>query len=133
MHKAAGVVVPRPGCHRVVNRAVAAFVAERPANNAGMVFIAPYHARDALETSHVIALIVNYLRKPSVRLEVCFRNHIQAKFVGKVVQVRITRVMRGSHGVDVVAFHGLEVEAHGFFRHDTTCFVVVIVTIDTLN
>ena len=133
MDKSAGVKMSRPGCHRVVDCAVAAFVAERPTNNAGMVFITAHHARDALETSHVIALIVNYLRKPSVRLEVGFRNHIQAKFIGKVVQVRITRIMRGSHGVDVVTFHGLEVEAHGFFRHDTTCFVVVIVTIDALN
>ncbi len=107
------VVLPRVLGHRVVRLAESRLVPGVPHDDAGVVLVPLHHAdepvlervlplREFRQTVVRAAVVV-------VRLDVDLVGDHQAVAVGQVVEVRVTRVVRGAHGVDVEPLHQRDV------------------------
>ena len=120
MHRAGGILFLEIGVHLLEVVAGVTFVAERPKEDARVVLVAliqtldPVHA-DAFPLRLAAGQQRRHPRRGAagaVGLEIVFVDHIQAVFVAKRVPVGVVRIVRGAHGVDVVALHRQDVLDH---------------------
>ena len=128
-----GVPAPDPACGCIVVRAVAALVAERPADHARVVLVAFDHVARPLEEGGAVPRIAADLVVVSVGLDVRLIDDVEPVAVAEIEPVGVVGVMRGAHGVDVRLLHELRIGLHQLTRDDASAAVVVIVSIDTAD
>ena len=130
---AVGVVAAHPTGHRIVIGAVAALVAQRPDDDAGVIFVALDHAHTALHESVQPLGFVGQHVIDRVGLQVGLIPDIQTILVANIVEARVVGIVRGAHGVEIVALHHQDVGQHIFVRHILAVLVVVVVAVGTLD
>ena len=69
----------------------------------------------------------------TVALHIGLGEHHEAVFVAQLVEARVVGVMRGAHGVDVVALHELHIAAHALQPFRTELVVVAVVAIHAVH
>ena len=124
--------------HAFQGLARAHLVARGPHQNAGIVFIALQHADCALFTSdHVTRNIAGHTGvQPAaiVRLIVRLIHHIDTVFVAQLIEIRVVRIVRSTHGIQIVLLEQLDVRFHlltgkvaaGFRRHLAAVYTLEI-------
>ena len=88
------------------------FVAQRPEQHAGVVFIPFDHADGPVHDQSVVERIVAgnaQLLLPDMRFNVGLVHDDQPQLIRNVVGQRMIRIMRGAEGVDVVGLHQLQI------------------------
>ncbi len=80
-------------------------VAERPADDAGVVLIPQHHSPDPVEDGQVVAPIVAEALLAAMGLDVGLVDHVEPEFVAQVVEDRIVGVVRRPDRVEVVRLH----------------------------
>jgi hypothetical protein len=133
VHRPGRVPRAQPRGGRDVNRRRATLVAERPHDDRGVVLVALGHARDPLEHGGVPARIFREAAKVRVSFDVGLVEHVQAEAVADVVEVRVIRVVRRAHRVDVVPLHQHHVGLDRRARHRLAPAGVVIVAVDAFH
>ena len=68
-----------------------------------------------------------------MRLQIVLRNHIDAIFVTKPVQIRGIRIVRGADGIDVVPLHGQDVLQHLFLRRRSAMITGKLMPVDSVK
>ena len=112
-------------------RAVACFVAERPHENAGVVAVAKHHALHFIHNCVRPNRVApgNALAAHAVAFHVAFVHHIEPVFVAKFIEKRVVGVVRSTNGVDICAFHQIEILIIALFRHRPTVVGVKVVAV----
>jgi len=77
MQRPGRIRAARPAGGRVVVGAVAAFVAQRPEDHAGMILVALHHRAHALHKRIGVAIVAAQIVIERVRFNVGFVNHVQ--------------------------------------------------------
>ena len=107
-----GIVILNPCGHGGVVRAAAALVAQRPEDHGRMVLVPLDHADRPLHEGRVPVGDVGEQAADAVRFEIGLVHQVDAVLVAQVVPARVVGIVRGPHGVDVVALHQLDVLDH---------------------
>ena len=107
------VVAADPGRGRLVVRAVAGLVAERPDDDRRVVLVAQ-RPSGATRSTHgaQVARVVAQRALERVGLDVRLVDDVQAELVGQVEEGRVVRVVRRPHRVEAELLHQHEVGAH---------------------
>ena len=95
-----------------------------------MVLVALDHVRDALDPLVAIARVAAELVVVRVRLDVRLVDDVQAEPVAELEPVRVVRIVRRAHGVDVELLHQPHVPLHQLARDRAAARVVVLVPVD---
>jgi len=111
--------------------AVARFVAQRPKEDAGMIFIAFGHANRSVHKRLNPGGIGGQLAPQPVFLNVGLINYVQTQFIAQGVPTRVIGVMGATNGVDVGLLHQPNIPAHGGFRQRMAAQRVKFMTVDT--
>ena len=109
---ARGVHVVQPRCLRVLVLTRAAFVPQRPREDAGVVLVAPVHplhakhirSRPLVASAHHVVV--------GVVLDVRLVHDVDAVAVAQVVPALVVGVVAGAHGVEVVPLQQKDVALH---------------------
>ena len=129
------LVVQRPGRIEptqpagggVVVRAVAALVAQRPEDDAGVVQVPARHPRDSVDEGGQVVRVVGQVVGVGVTFDVRLVDHHQAQLVGQVQQRRVVRVVRRAYRVEAEPLHRQQVLADLVARYGpTTPWVEVV-------
>ena len=92
--------------------AVARLVAERPHDHARVVAVTLDHPRPSRQPRRPVPGVVAQAGVVGVALDVGFVDDVHADLVAEVEEARVVRIVRTTHGGDVVAPHGEQVVAH---------------------
>lgn len=65
--------------------------------------------------------------------EVCFRNDVETKFIGEIVEVRMVGLMSSTNGIDVTLLHSDHIGPHGFIRHCSARVGIVLVSVHAVD
>ena len=65
-------------------------------------------------------------------LQIRFGDEIEAEFVGKIIEVRVVRLVGSTNGVDVALLHPDHVGTHSLVRHGPAGVGVVLVSVHTV-
>ena len=95
-----------------------------------MVLVAFDHVRDALDPLVAIARVGAELVVVRVRLDVRLVDGVQAEPVAELEPVRVVRIVRGAHGVDVELLHQPHIPLHQLPRDRAATRVVVVMPVD---
>ena len=113
-------------------RPVASFVAEAPYNNRRVVLVYLYIVVVALKVRLFIKRILceSFIAvSHSVRFYVRLSRYVKAVLVAQFIPARVVGVMAGSHGVQVVLFHYLDVLNHSLYRNYVSAVGIHFVTV----
>ena len=112
-------------------RAVACFVAERPHENAGVVAVAKHHALHFIHNCVRPNRVApgNALAAHAVAFHIAFVHHIEPVFVAKLIEKRVVGVVRSANGIDICAFHQIEILIIALFRHRPAVVGVKVVAV----
>ena len=98
-----------------------------------MVLVALDHVPDAFDERVRVAGVAADVVVEGVRLDVRLVDHVEAVAVAEVEPVRVVRVVRRAHGVDVELLHQPRVGLHQLAADRTSARVVVIVAVDAAD
>ena len=103
-----------------------------------MVFLRVDMANNALDVDFFPLRIVGNTAdiadiSKAVRFDVGFRHHKQAVDITQFVKTRIVRVVSGTHGVDVVLLHQLEIFLDAIHSNGAAFAMIVVVTVDAVQ
>jgi len=124
-----GVIAANKTSHRVVVGAVAALVAQRPDDDAGVIFVAFDHTDAAFHKGIQPFSFMGQDIIDRVGLQVGFIPDIQPDLVADIIKGGIVWIMGGAHGVHIVTLHHQHIGKHIFIRDILTMLVVMIVTV----
>ena len=117
--------------------AIAGFVAQRPADDGGVVSVSGNHALGAGHMGFfpkwVVAQRAVQVVSHAMRLNVGFIDHVKSITVAQGIPIRVVRVMGSTNGVEVVRLEGLDVRLHGGAVHHMSSFGVVLVSVDPFD
>ena len=102
---------------------VAGFISQRPDDDSGMILGTFVHPVGAVHVCGQPGSVFGKRSSPishAVGFDICFINHVQSVAVAKLIPVRVSRIMRVTHHVDIVLFHQFDVQFHQFFAHGTS-------------
>ena len=126
------------GVHRADVAAIAALVAHRPHNDAGVVALLHHQALDAVDVGRLPCRVVGDQGDvadilEAVALHIGLGDQHDAILIAQLVEARVIGIVRGAHRVDVVLLHELQVAAHAIETHGAALVIVVIVTVDAMH
>ena len=126
------------GVHRADVAAVAALVAHRPHNDAGVVALLHHQALNAVDVGRLPCRVVGDQGDiadilEAVALHIGLGDQHDAILVAQLVEARVIGIVRGTHRVDVVSLHELQVAAHTIEAHGAALVIVVIVAVDAMH
>ena len=138
MHQSRVIQRFRRMVHRADVTAIAGFIAQRPDDDRRMVFLRVNMANNALDVDFFPLRIVGNTANiadisKAVRFDVGFRHHKQAVDITQFVKTRIVRVVSGTHGVDVVLLHQLEIFLDAIHPNGAAFAMIVVVTVDAVQ
>ena len=145
MHKAIRIQLLKTIGHGLHHRPAVRFVAIRPEKDGGMILVSLIAGIHAVEHHFPVFLPVSRNRKrlrsqaschlipDSMRLQIVLRNHIDAIFVTKSVQIRGIRIVRSADGIDVVPLHGQDVLQHLFFGRHSAMITGKLMPVDSVK
>ena len=114
---------------------IARFISQRPDNDGRMVLGTFVHT---LRTIHVCRQPSAILRQRcraiahTVRFDIRLIYHIQSVTVAKSVPIRVGRIMRIAHRIDIVLFHQADILLHQFLT-DSTSQLGMFVPVNTFH
>jgi len=137
LHGARGIALLQPavGGAEVVTKP--GLVAQRPADDAGVVFVALEHADGAVEMrgaprrfrrEGLVLVVAN-----AVALDVGLADHVEAVLVAERIPLGGVGIVAGADGVDVVLLHQADVLHHALARHDLAQIGVPLVAVDAAD
>ena len=126
------------GVHRADVAAIAALVAHRPHNDAGVVALLHHQALDAVDVGRLPCRVVGDQGDiadilEAMALHIGLGDQHDAILVAQLVKARVVGVMGRAHRVDVVLLHELQVAAHAIEAHGAALVIVVIVAVDAMH
>ena len=126
------------GVHRADVAAIAALVAHRPHNDAGVVALLHHQALDAVDVGRLPCRVIGDQRDvadilEAVALHIGLGDQHNAVLVAQLVEARVIGIVRGAHRIDVVLLHELQVAAHAIEAHGAALMIVVIVAVDAMH
>ena len=126
------------GVHRADVAAIAALVAHRPHNDAGVVALLHHQALDAVDVGRLPCRVVGDQGDiadilEAVALHIGLGDQHDAILVAQLVKARVVGVMGRAHRVDVVLLHELQVAAHAIEAHGAALVIVVIVAVNAMH
>ena len=103
-----------------------------------MVFLRVNMTNDALDVDFFPLRIVGNAAditnvSKAVRFDVGFRHHKQAVDIAQFVKTWIVRVVSGTHGVDVVLLHQLEIFLDAIHPNGAAFAMIVVVAVDAVQ
>ena len=117
-------------------RSVAALITQRPDNDARMVIAALHVTPVAFYVGFQIHFFLCQCRLTvthSVRLDIGFRHYINTVAVAQFVPIIVVGIVTGSHGIDIVELHQLNILKHSFARHHITAVRVYFMAVCAFN
>ena len=126
------------GVHRADVAAIAALVAHRPHNDAGVIALLHHQALDAVDVGRLPCRVVGDQGNiadilKAVALHIGLGDQHDAVLVAQLIEARIVGVVGRTHRVDVMLLHELEVAAHAIETHGAALVVIVIVAVDAVH
>ena len=126
------------GVHRADVAAIAALVAHRPHNDAGVVALLHHQALNAVDVGRLPCRVVGDQGDiadilEAVTLHIGLGDQHDAILIAQLVEARVIGIVRGAHRVDVVSLHELQVTAHAIEAHGAALVIVVIVAVDAMH
>ena len=126
------------GVHRTDVAAIAALVAHRPHNDAGVVALLHHQALNTVNVSRLPCRVVGDQGDvadilEAVALHIGLGDQHDAILVAQLVEARVIGIVRGAHRVDVVLLHELQVAAHAIEAHGAALVIVVIVAVNAMH
>ena len=126
------------GVHRADVAAIAALVAHRPHNDAGVVALLHHQALNAVDVGRLPCRVVGDQGDiadilEAVALHVGLGDQHDAILIAQLVEARVIGIVRGAHRVDVMLLHEFQVAAHAIETHSTALVIVVIVAVDAMH
>ena len=128
-----GVELMEPSRHRCLIRTIAAFVAQTPEDDAGMVLVALSHTDGTIQKGITPIRRRSQRASQTMRLAIGLIHHIHTHRVAKLIPTRTIRIVSQTNGIDVRLLHQSQILKHTLFRHHTSRIGVVLVTVDTTN
>ena len=126
------------GVHRADVAAIAALVAHRPHNDAGVIALLHHQALNAVDVGRLPCRVVGDQGDiadilEAVALHIGLGDQHDAILVAQLVKARVVGVVGRAHRVDVVLLHELQVAAHAIEAHGAALVIVVIVAVDAMH
>ena len=126
------------GAHRADVAAIAALVAHRPHNDAGVVALLHHQALNTVDVGRLPCRVVGDQGDiadilEAVALHVGLGDQHDAILIAQLVEARVIGIVRGAHRVDVMLLHEFQVAAHAIETHSTALVIVVIVAVDAMH
>ena len=126
------------GIHCTDVAAIAALVARRPHNDAGVVALLHHQALNTVDVGRLPCRVVgdqgdiaDILK--AVALHIGLGDQHDAILIAQLVEARVVGVVGRAHRVDVVLLHELQVAAHAIEAHGAALVIVVIVAVDAMH
>ena len=113
--------------------AEAAFIAQGPYNDGGVVFVDLGHAPRALQEAFCPFRVIGQHGATAVRLDVGFAYDHETVFVAQLVKIGVVRIMAGAHGIDVHLLHEHHFALHFLPGHIVSGRNAVLVAVDAAN
>ena len=126
------------GVHRADVAAIAALVAHRPHNDAGVVALLHHQALNAVDVGRLPCRVVGHQGDiadilEAVALHIGLGDQHDAILITQLVKARVVGVVGRAHRVDVVLLHELQVAAHALETHGAALVIVVVVAVDAMH
>ena len=122
-----------PSRHGRLVRTIAAFVAETPEDDAGMILVALSHTDGTIQKCITPIRCRSQRASQTMRLAIGLIHHIHAHRVAQFIPTRTIGIVSQANGIDVRLLHQSQVLKHALFRHHTSRIRVVLMTVDTTN
>ena len=118
--------------------AIAALVAHRPHNDAGVVALLHHQALNTVDVGRLPCRVVGDQGDiadilEAVALHIGLGDQHDAILIAQLVEARVVGVVGRAHRVDVVLLHELQVAAHAIEAHGAALVIVVIVAVDAMH
>ena len=123
----------QPGRHCIMVGAITRLIAQRPADDTGVVFVPFDHVAHAI---HKVIFPNRVFRQPipnTVGFDIGFVQHIEAVLVTEFVPAGLVGIVGGAHGVEVKLFHQLDVAQHVLLADHMASIRFMLVTIDAFD
>ncbi len=133
MDGSGGIVATDPASQSIVVGAVTGFIAQRPHNDAGMIFVPQHHALPPFHESCCPLWIVCQFIVNGVAFDIGLIDNVKTVFVTKLVPTSIVGVVGGAHSIDVELLHQNDVGQHRLFGDGLAEPVIVVVAVDALK
>ena len=126
------------GIHCTDVAAIAALVAHRPHNDAGVVALLHHQALNTVDVGRLPCRVVGDQGDiadilEAVALHIGLGDQHDAILIAQLVEARVVGVVGRAHRVDVVLLHELQVAAHAIEAHGAALVIVVIVAVDAMH
>ena len=113
-----------------MDRPIAAFISQRPHDNAGMVLVPHDHALTPFKKSRRKIRIVAQVHEKSVGLDVGFVNHIEAVRIAQRIPQGIIGIMGRPNRIEIELLHQNNILHHILFCHGFSTGVTVVMPVD---
>ncbi len=135
LHRSTWIARLDPAVQAVMRRTMARFIAQRPDDDRRMVKITLHHAGDTLGKGANPERIVRQTvhRRHAMRFDIGLIHHIQTEAVTELIPVRMIRIMRGTHRIEVIALHQQHVLQHIFRTHRLPAFRMKFMPVGTTD
>ena len=117
--------------------AISALVTHRPDDDGGMVAVALNHAVHAVVESRIpvfsVCQLLIFCIQDTMTLDVRLAHHVETILIAELIPLRIVRIVRGTHGIDVELLHHLHILHHLTDAEGSAVYGIVFLSVHTLD